>query len=130
MKREVVGTMQCLDGKARDAVEVRRTADGWVALDSRGYVWGRDRRQSFTVVQQDEKRWVVLDGAGEIHTGGLRADDLERTFESLAAATDPLWTRAWQWSGGRPLKSLAEWDASCNRALDRSADAEAQRRAG
>jgi hypothetical protein len=128
-KREVLDVMDTGAGFV-GVVEIREMADRWVALSERGYVFVQMKPHTLTLVQADAKRWVLVDEDGEITPAVYRANDLELAYRTQAQAAYPFACRGWQWSGGRPVKSLAEADRNEAGAMAHTANTEAQRRMG
>jgi len=110
-KREILDIIEVAPGEFRGVVEVEADATGWTVLSDHGYVYEVLRPRTLTLVQADAKRWLLLED-GEITPASYRERDLPQVFEAMARAAYPLATRAYQWTAGRPVKSLAEWKRS------------------
>lgn len=95
-------------------VEMQLREDGiWNCLSNRGYVWCIARPRFVQVVQGESvvirgverrQRWLTVED-GEIANS---YDTLEQATAAAARAAHPMGARGWQWSGGRPVNSLAE----------------------
>jgi hypothetical protein len=120
--KTVVAQVTCADGKRRNIVELAKDADGSLTmLDSRGRVWTRDAVQHERMYVQDAERatrWHVFDVETGDYLGSTRIFDdagLAAQCEAAANAARPQTYKAWTWTAGKPLMSLAEFRASLNK---------------
>jgi hypothetical protein len=107
---EVIEMAPCADGTFVPVVEMEWDAkDGsWFLLSDRGYPYMIHAPRTLTIVQVDEKRWGIISDTGEVIDTTARERDLPRLEAQAAAAANPYAIRVWQWTGGRPSKSLAD----------------------
>lgn len=134
-RAEEAGLVRCLDGRLVVPVEMRRVADGWLFLCEKGYVWGvDDPRPAVLELRQDPERasryLVVNKITGELVTTTrlFSPEAVAQWYAAQERAAHPVAQRAWQWTGGRPVKSLAEYDRSVASAEMSAANAASEAR--
>jgi hypothetical protein len=132
---EILDVMPLVDGTSVPVVEMKLAVDGmWNCLSNRGYVYCIAQPRFVTVVQgpsvvingiERRQRWTTVEENGDMAT---HHDTLEAACAAAASIANPLGARGWQWSGGRPIDSLAEADRNMAGAANFAANAEAARR--